>query len=88
MHMDFAVNGFLESPSSTGNHTIAVVNGSESRETLEESFRDVFNEANDIIEKGYIEIDGRRVSVEFYLGGDYKVSFTIFDLILQLLPYY
>ena len=59
MHMDFAVNGFLVSPSSTGNHTIAVVNGSESRETLEESFRDVFNEANDIIEKGYIEIDGR-----------------------------
>jgi len=32
--------------SSKGNHTVAVVNGSESRQTLEESFKDVFLQAN------------------------------------------
>jgi len=68
----------------TGNHTIAVVNGSESCQTLEESFRDVFIEANKIIDDGFIEIDGKKVGVDFYLGGDYKVSFISFDLEMSL----
>ena len=32
----------------TGNHTIAVVNGPESRQTLEECFSDVFREINEV----------------------------------------
>ena len=58
----------------TGNHTIAVINGCESRQTLEESFRDVFLEANKIIDDGFIEIDGKKVGVDIYLAGDKKVT--------------
>jgi len=60
--------------SSKGNHTVAVVNGSESRQTLEESFKDVFLEVNKIIDDGFIDIDNKKVGVDIYLGGDYKVS--------------
>ena len=41
---------------------------------LEESFRDVFLGANKIIDDGFIEIDGKKVGVDIYLGGDHKVS--------------
>ena len=58
----------------TGNHTIAIVNGYERRQTWEESFRDVFLEANKIIDDGFIEIDGKKVGVDIYLGGDHMVS--------------
>ena len=54
----------------SGNHTVAVVNGSETRQTLEESFKDVFLEANKIIDDGFIQIDGKKVGVDIYLGGD------------------
>ncbi|KAJ7365765.1 hypothetical protein OS493_002482 [Desmophyllum pertusum] len=62
---------------SKGNHTIAVVNGSESRQSIEESFADVFREVNKVIDDGFIEVDGQRVGVEIFLGGDYKVSFPL-----------
>ena len=58
----------------TGNHTVPVRNGRESRQTLEESFRYVFLEANKIIDDGFIEIDGKKVGVDIYLGADHKVS--------------
>ena len=41
---------------------------------MEESFKDVFSEANKIIDGGFIEIDGNKVGVDIYMGGDYKVS--------------
>ena len=41
---------------------------------MEESFRDVFLEANKIIDDGFIEIDGKKVGVDIYLGADHKVS--------------
>ena len=50
------------------------MNGSESRQTLEESFKDVLSEVNKIINDGFIEIDGRKVGVDIYMGGDHKVS--------------
>jgi len=56
-----------------GTHTIAVVNGPESRETLESNFKEIFDEVNDIIKSGYITISGKRVDIEMFLGGDYKV---------------
>jgi len=40
---------------------------------LEESFKGVFLEANKITNDGFIEID-KKVGVDIYLGGDYKVS--------------
>jgi len=41
---------------------------------LEESFKDVFLEVNKIIDDGFIDIDNKKVGVDIYLGGDYKVS--------------
>ena len=58
----------------TGNHTVPVRNGRESRQTLEESFRYVFLESNKIIDDGFIEIDGKKVGVDIYLAGDKKVT--------------
>ena len=66
-------------PFLSGNHTVAVGNGSESRQTLEESFKDVFLDANKIINDGFLEIDDRKVGVDIYLGGDYKMSYLSFD---------
>ena len=37
------------------------------------SFKDVFDEINQLIKKGSIEINGKTVQLEFFLGGDYKV---------------
>ena len=53
-----------------------MVNGSESRETLEECFADVFREVNSVIEEGFIRVEGKsvEVEVEVFSGGDYKVS--------------
>ena len=49
------------------------MNGPESRETLESSFKEIFDEVNDIIKSGYITVNGKRVDIEMFLGGDYKV---------------
>ena len=56
-----------------GTHTIAVVHGPESRETLESSFKEIFDEVNDIIKSGHITVNVTRVDIEMFLGGDYKV---------------
>ncbi|KAJ7383407.1 hypothetical protein OS493_028083 [Desmophyllum pertusum] len=58
--------------SSSGNHTIAVVKGKEEHETLKSSLSNVIKDVNSLIDDGYMIIDGRKVSLEFYLGGDYK----------------
>lgn len=54
-----------------------MVNGPESRETLASSFKEVFNDVNEIQKNGYIMIDGNRVDIELFLGGDYKVDLQI-----------
>ena len=58
--------------SSSGNHTIAVVKGSESYSTLKESFGTVFSDINETIKQGHITVDDSKYNVEFFLGGDYK----------------
>jgi hypothetical protein len=58
--------------SASGNHTFAVVKGSESYETLNDSFGAVFQEINDLIEVSEITIDNSKFDLEFFLGGDYK----------------
>ncbi|KAJ7384006.1 hypothetical protein OS493_024017 [Desmophyllum pertusum] len=58
--------------SSSGNHTIAVVKGSEKYSTLKESFGTVFNEINETIKQGHITVNDSMYNVEFFLGGDYK----------------
>lgn len=63
-----------------GNHTIAVVNGSEKYETLKVAFKDVFAEINYFIEQGFINVNGQKVMLEVFLGGDYKFLLTVMGL--------
>ena len=58
--------------SSKGNRTLCIVNGPEKYETLKSSMGSVISEINSIINKGKVEIDGREVNIEVFLGGDYK----------------
>ena len=60
-------------PHVLGNHTVAVVKGKEDYETLKASLSNVIRDANSLIDDGYMIIDGRKVSLEFFLGGYYKV---------------
>ncbi len=56
-----------------GNHTIGIVSGGEDYNTLKVSFKELFNEINEMIEQAEIEVDGHKIPLEFYLSGDYKV---------------
>ena len=58
--------------SSRGNRTIAIVNGPEKYDTLEHSFSSAINEINSVLEVGLIEVNGKTVKIEMFLGGDYK----------------
>ena len=60
-----------------GNHTVTVVKGKEDHETLKASLSNVIRDANSLIDEGHMIIDGRKVSVEFFLGGDYKVIIEV-----------
>ena len=58
----------------SGNHTIAVIKGKEEHDTLKESLSNVIRDVNHVNDQGHIIVDGRRIELEFYLGGDYKVK--------------
>lgn len=59
--------------SAGGNHTVAIVKGSECFQTLQESFATVFNEINELIQdKQPLTINNSSFNLEFFLGGDYK----------------
>ena len=55
-----------------GNHTFAVVRGSENYDTIKSSFRDVLRDINRLIERGFILVEGHLVPVEMFLGGTTK----------------
>ena len=59
---------------SKGNHAVAIIKTSEDYDILEHSLSNISRDVNEMIEKGYIDVDGNRVQVEFFLGGDYKVN--------------
>ena len=63
-----------------GNHTIAVVKGKEDYNTLRQSFGDIFKEINSLISKKKIEVGGKSVNLEFFLGGDYKFILLVMGL--------
>ena len=56
-----------------GNHTIAIVKGKEEYDTLKESLANIINEVNKLVEEGHLMVNGQKVDLEFYMGGDYKV---------------
>ena len=66
--------------SAKGNHTIAVVNGSEKYETLQVSFKTTFSEIDSLIDKGTTIVGGEEVKLEFFLGGDYTFLLTVMEL--------
>ena len=55
-----------------GNHSIAVIKGAESYESLQ-SFKPVLDTINKLVRQGNVSIKGKAYSLEFFLGGDYKV---------------
>ena len=58
--------------SASGNHTFAIIKGSENYETLKDSFSIIFEEINNLIEVSEITINNTKFGLEFFLGGDYK----------------
>ncbi|KAJ7391505.1 hypothetical protein OS493_018556 [Desmophyllum pertusum] len=58
--------------SSSGNHTIAIIKGKEEYQTLKASLANVIRDVNATIQEGHLVVDGQKVNLEFYLGGDYK----------------
>ena len=63
-----------------GNHTIAVVKGKEDYNTLRQSFADVFKDINSLISKKKMEVGGKSINLEFFLGGDYKFILLMMGL--------
>jgi hypothetical protein len=51
--------------------------GNEDYNSLKVSFKELFNEINEVIEQAEIEVDGHKIPLEFYLSGDYKVFYII-----------
>ena len=58
----------------TGKHTITVLKTSEDYKNLRSGLVNVTSTVNKLIEDGFIVINGKRVKLQFFLGGDYKVS--------------
>ena len=56
----------------TGNHTIAVIKTSDYG-NLRAGLANVTSAVNELIKAGFIMVNGTEVTLEFYLGGDYKV---------------
>lgn len=57
----------------TGNHTIAVIKTLEDYGNLRAGLANVTSTVNERIKAGFIMVNGQKVTLEFYLGGDYKV---------------
>ena len=58
--------------SSSGNRSLAIVNGPEKCNTLASSFATVINDINSVAKNGKINVDGKDIPDEMFLGGDYK----------------
>ena len=63
-----------------GNRTVAVVTGTEDYHTLKKYFQDVFSDINEIVMETKVDVDGKTVNLELFLGGDYKCILFMFGL--------
>lgn len=57
-----------------GNHIVGIVSGKEDYDILKASCKDLFGEINKLIAEGEIDVDNKKIPLEFYLSGDYKVK--------------
>ena len=51
-----------------------MIKSSEDYNNLSTGLLNVRQAVNELIEPGFILVNGRKVALQFYLGGDYKVS--------------
>ena len=66
--------------SSKSNRTVAIINGPEKYETMKTTLKHFFKEVNELIEKGQITVDGKDVSINFFLGGDMKFLLMVMGM--------
>lgn len=64
--------------SSKSNRTVAIVNGPEEYKTLKTSLSTLFDEINGIID--LLTIDGKKIKLNFFLGGDMKFLLMIMGM--------
>ena len=55
--------------SAKGNHKIAAARGSENYLMLKTCFKDVFLDVNNLVKEKKIEVDGKTINLDFFLGG-------------------
>ena len=60
-----------------GNHTIAIIKEKEHYESLKASLANVIHDVNSLVSDGHVVVDGQKVNLDVYLGGDYKVNEVI-----------
>ena len=63
-----------------GNHTVAVVKGKEDYSVLKNCFKDLFSDINEMVREKTLDVGGKVVNLEFFLGGDYKFILLIMGL--------
>ena len=56
-----------------GSHTVAIIKGQESYE-LEKACSNILKQVNQLIKDKEIAVNDRKIPVELYMGGDYKIS--------------
>ena len=79
--LSFSILQTVESVmSAKGNRTIAIVNGSESYDTIKEAFGGIFHEINTMISTRKLMVNNQEVNIDFYLGGDYKFLLLLLGL--------
>ena len=57
-----------------GYHIFVIVSGKEDYDVLKVSCKELFGEINKLIAEGEIDVDDKKIPLEFYLSGDYKVQ--------------
>ena len=60
--------------SAKGVHTVAIINASETYENIAIGFADVINDINALVNRGYIDIDGKQIELEFFFGWRLQIS--------------
>ncbi len=61
-------------------YPLAVVKTTESYESIAESFADIIQEVNTLVDEGKIDIGGTPVNMEVFLSGDYKFLLVVMGL--------
>ena len=63
----------INNDKSPGNDAIAIVRAPEKYDTLKVAPANAIRGVNALKNAGWIEVDGQRCNLVFFLGGDYKV---------------